>query len=91
MIVPRLVLLLLLTGAASCAQPAERAAAAHDDIVADLERGDLPQAERRVGENTQEWRNAPRSPWHWRFRLLAAEIARHLRPVSKDPSCSTTT
>lgn len=74
MIAPRLVMLLLLTGAAACSQPADRAAAAYEGIVADLERGDLPQAERRVRESTQEWRNAPRSPWHWRFRLLAAEI-----------------
>jgi CHAT domain-containing protein/Tfp pilus assembly protein PilF len=70
----RLVVLLLLTGAASCAPPADRAAAAHDGIVADLERGDLPRAERRVRESAQEWQDAPRSPWYWRFRLLTAEI-----------------
>jgi CHAT domain-containing protein/Tfp pilus assembly protein PilF len=70
----RLVMLLLLIGAASCSQPAARAAAAHDGIVADLERGDLPQAERRVREIAQDWQHAPRSPWYWRFRLLNAEI-----------------
>ncbi len=51
----RPLMLLLLMGAASCAPPADRAASAHDSIVADLERGDLPQAERRVRESGQEW------------------------------------
>jgi CHAT domain-containing protein/Tfp pilus assembly protein PilF len=73
-LIARRLVLLLLMGASACAPPADRATAAHDGIVADLERGDLPQAERRVRESVREWQDAPRSPQYWQFRLLAAEI-----------------
>ena len=72
---PRLLLFaFLFLAAGSCAQPAERAAVAYDQVVNALERGDLPRAEQLVRENEQHWRHAARSPWYWRFRLLNAEV-----------------
>jgi len=67
-------ILLLILAAGSCASPSERAAAAHDRGLRDLELGDLQRAEHVVQQNEQRWRGQPRSPWHWRFRLLHAEV-----------------
>ena len=71
--IPRWILLLLLA-AGSCTRPGDRAAAAHDRALADLERGHLQSAEQLVRQGEEQWRGEPRSPWHWRFRLLHAEI-----------------
>ena len=63
----------LLLAAGSCEQ-AGGAAAAYDRIVSDLERGNLQQAEQLVQESGQRWSDSAKSPWHWRFRLLNAEV-----------------
>jgi CHAT domain-containing protein len=76
-VIPRhrlLLLSLLLLAAVSCALSEDRATAAHDQIVIDLERGDLRHAEQLVRESEQQWRHEARSPWYWRFRLLNAEV-----------------
>jgi CHAT domain-containing protein len=66
-------LLLLLVAAGACAPAAERAASAHDQARRDLERGDLQRAEQAARHQQAAWSD-PRSPWHWRFRLLAADV-----------------
>ena len=65
--------LVLLLAAGSCEQ-ADGAAGAYDRIVSDLERGNLQQAEQLVQESGQRWSDSAKSPWHWRFRLLNAEV-----------------
>jgi CHAT domain-containing protein len=73
---PRLlrhVSLVLLLAAGAC-ERASGAAAAYDRIVSDLERGNLQQAEQLVRESEERWRDSVQSPWHWRFRLLNAEV-----------------
>ncbi|MGH9309699.1 MAG: tetratricopeptide repeat protein, partial [Vicinamibacterales bacterium] len=67
-------LLLLLLAAGACASQEERASSAHDLAVRDLERGDLHAAEQIARQYDARWRNQPRSPWHWRFLLLSAEV-----------------
>jgi CHAT domain-containing protein/Tfp pilus assembly protein PilF len=64
---------ILLLAAGSCMQTGG-AAAAYDRIVSDLERGNLQQAEQLVQESGQRWHDSAESPWHWRFRLLNAEV-----------------
>jgi CHAT domain-containing protein/Tfp pilus assembly protein PilF len=68
----RWILLLLVAG--SCARSSERVPEFYDRALEGLERGDLQGAEALVVEHEPSFRGQPRSPWHWRFRLLHAEV-----------------
>jgi CHAT domain-containing protein len=53
---------------------AGRASQAYDHARAAYIRGDLAEAAREAGDLAKRWEKSPDSPWHWKFRLLAAEI-----------------
>jgi tetratricopeptide (TPR) repeat protein len=63
-------LFLALAACTSHAPPDPR----YDRAATDLRRGNLVEARREVTEAMARWRD-PRTEWHWRFKLLEAEVA----------------
>jgi CHAT domain-containing protein/Tfp pilus assembly protein PilF len=46
----------------------------YQEAVSDLRRGNLVSAEAAVQKGAGPWRDVPQSPWHWKYKLLDAEI-----------------